>query len=93
MCLHLVEPRFPLGKIFATPGALALGVDLAAFLRRHHCGDWGEGTCPEDARANEAALIHGSRILSSYRTAGGERLWIITEGDRSSTTLLIPDEY
>ena len=48
-----MQPRFPLGKTYATPGALALDVDLSAYLRRHHCGDWGEELCAEDEQANE----------------------------------------
>jgi hypothetical protein len=53
MPIHLMNPRFPLGKIYATPGALALDVDLSRYLRRHHCGDWGEELCAEDKQANE----------------------------------------
>ena len=85
-------PRFPLGKIYATPGAIALNVDLSAYLRRHHCGDWGE-LCDDDKQANEDALAQGTRLLSCYRTPIGERLYIITEHDRSLTTILRPDEY
>ena len=89
----MITPRFPLGKTYATPGALALGVDLLAFLRRHHCGDWGEELCAEDKRANEDALIEGTRLLSCYRTPAGERLYIITEWNREMTTILLPAEY
>jgi len=89
----MITPRFPLGKTYATPGALALGVDLLAFLRRHHCGDWGEELCAEDKRANEDALIEGTRLLSCYRTPAGERLYIITEWNREITTILLPSEY
>ena len=60
-------------------------------LLRHRSGDWGD-VQPEDALANEAAAIHGNRVISSYAVAG-ERLWIITEADRSATTLLLPEEY
>ncbi|MEI6656868.1 MAG: hypothetical protein WCP45_19035 [Verrucomicrobiota bacterium] len=93
MGIHLMQPRFPLGKTYATPGALALDVDLSAYLRRHHCGDWGEELCAEDKQANEDALKYGTRLLSCYRTAKGARLYIITEHDRSITTLLLPEEY
>jgi len=93
MPYHMITPRFPLGKTYATPGALALGVDLLAFLRRHHCGDWGEELCAEDKRANEDALIEGTRLLSCYRTPAGERLYIITEWNREITTILLPSEY
>jgi hypothetical protein len=47
MGFRLMQPRFPLGKVYATPGAIALGVDLTAYLRRHHCGDWGDELCDE----------------------------------------------
>jgi hypothetical protein len=87
---------FPLGHLVATPGAIELlrsaGEDLLpALLERHRSGDWGD-VPPEDARKNEFSLRHGFRIVSSYRVAG-ERLWIITERDRSVTTLLLPSEY
>lgn len=87
---------FPLGRLVATPGAIALlrhaGEDLLpALLERHRTGDWGE-VPPEDARENEVSVRHGFRIISSYRV-DGERLWVITERDRSATTLLLPSEY
>lgn len=93
MGIHLMQPRFPLGKTFATPGAIALNVDLSKYLHRHHCGDWGEELCAEDKEANEQSLKDGSRILSCYRTPAGDRLYIITEWDRSMTTILLPEEY
>ena len=88
-------PRFPLGRVVATPGALEIacshGLNLPALVWRHERGDW--GTVPaEDARANEHAVTSGARLLSAYDTPGG-RLWIITEADRSATTLLLPSEY
>ena len=86
-------PRFPLGRIYATHGALALKVDLAAYLRRHHCGDWGEELCADDKQANEDALVHDTRLLSCYRTPKGDRLYIITEWNRDLTTILLPSEY
>lgn len=92
MPYHLMQPRFPVGRTVATPGAIALGIDLAAYMRRHHCGDWGD-LCDKDKRANEEALIHGLRILSHYMLGGGRRLYIITEADRSLTTALLPEEY
>jgi hypothetical protein len=87
---------FPLGRLVATPGALALlrsaGEDLLpTLLERHQSGDWGEVPV-EDARENEVSVRRGFRIISSYRVAG-ERLWVITERDRSATTLLLPSEY
>jgi hypothetical protein len=89
-------PRFSLGQVVATPGALALleesGENAAAFLSRHVRGDYGE-ICDEDCQLNDQAIMDGSRVLSAYRTSKGDRLWIITEADRSSTCLLRPDEY
>jgi hypothetical protein len=93
MPYQLMSPRFPIGKTYATPGALALNVDLTKYLRCHHCGDWGDELCSEDKQANEDALLHGSRLLSCYRTPAGDRLYIITEWDRSMTTILLPEEY
>ena len=93
MPYQLMQPRFPVGMTYATPGALALEVDLTRYLHRHHCGDWGEELCAEDKAANEQALKDGSRLLSCYRTPAGDRLYIITEWDRSMTTILLPDEY
>jgi hypothetical protein len=90
------NPLFPLGQIVATPGALEAleqaGQTPMEFLTRHVRGDWGD-VCEEDAEANEQSLKDGSRILSSYRTKLGEKLWIITEADRSSSCLLRPNEY
>ncbi len=86
-----------LGRIVATPGALALlaatGTDPVELLSRHASGDWGE-VPPEDARENERSLKHGWRILSSYRVGEeGSKIWLITEADRSSTCILLPQEY
>ena len=92
MPIHLMQPRFPLGKIYATPGALALDVDLSRYLHRHHCGDWGEELCADDKQANEDSLVHGTRLLSCYKTPAGDRLYIITEWNRE-TTILLPEEY
>ena len=93
MGFHLMQPCFPLGKVYATRGVMALGIDLAAYLRRHHCGDWGDELCADDKEANKAALRDGLRLLSCYRTPVGDRLYIITEWDRSMTTVLLPEEY
>ena len=92
MAYHIMKPRFPLGTTVATPGALALGADLNRYMRRHHCGDWGD-LCDEDKRTNEEALEQGLRILSHYELGGGKRIYIITEADRSSTCILLPEEY
>ena len=88
---------FRLGRPVATPGALTLmvaaGENPASLLERHQRGDWGEVT-PEDARENVLSVREGYRILSSYRVGeGGEKVWIITEADRSSTCILLPAEY
>ena len=87
---------FPLGQIVATPGALkvfeASHQNPAEFLTRHARGDWGELSA-DDIAENEFSLKNGFRLLSSYLTASGQKLWVITEEDRSSTTLLLPDEY
>jgi len=87
--------QFPLGRIVATPGALealeASGVSPVQLLARHQSGNWGE-VQPEDVRENERSVRDGFRILSSY-AAGEERIWIITEADRSSTCLLLSSEY
>ena len=87
---------FPLGQIVATPGALVAlekaGQSPAFFLTRHASGDWGD-LDPCDVAENEYNVAHGFRLLSSYTTVAGEKLWIITEADRSATTLLLPEEY
>jgi hypothetical protein len=87
---------FSLGRIVATPGGLRTleraNQSAALFLTRHAAGDWGE-LDPEDIRENEYSVAHGFRLLSTYTTAIGDKLWIITEADRSATTLLLPDEY
>jgi hypothetical protein len=93
MPYEIMKPRFPVGMTYATPGALALEVDLTRYLHRHHCGDWGDELCAEDKAANEQALKDGSRLLSCYRTPAGDRLYIITEWDRSVTTIMLPSEY
>ena len=85
----------PLGRVVATPGALQLlreaEEDPLRLLSRHASGDWGELDA-HDVRENERALRHGWRLLSSYPVGEG-RVWVITEADRSCTTLLLPEEY
>lgn len=100
--MALIRIRFPLGRIVATPGALeALSVErMIVLMRRHASGDWGV-VDPHDRAVNEHALQNGARLLSAYPIdeskpcAGhGENcVWIITEADRSSTTVLLPEEY
>ena len=92
----MTQPKFDLGQIVATPGALEAleesGQSPTDFLDRHVQGDWGD-VCHEDKELNDQALIDGSRILSSYETIKGVKLWVITEADRSSTCVLLPEEY
>ena len=91
-----ISGRFSLGQVLATPGAIGALHDAqqssTEFLNRHLSGDWG-GICAEDKQANNEALLNGERLLSAYRTKLGTKLWIITEADRSATTLLLPEEY
>jgi len=88
--------RFALGQTHVTPGAeealMIAGQTGIEFLRRHMSCDWSE-LPDEDAQENELSLRQGFRVLSAYRTAKGQKLWIITEADRASTTILLPDEY
>ena len=96
MVANANEPRFPLGKVVATPGAIsALGATKEVpldLIRRHARGDWGE-VCAEDAQENNLSVDHGFRILSAYTLSTGVKVWVITEADRSSTCILLPDEY
>jgi hypothetical protein len=93
---HAAAPLFVLGRIVATPGALAAleksGETPATFLRRHVSGDWGELDA-RDWNENDESVKQGFRILSAYRLADGTKIWVITEADRSSTCLLLPEEY
>jgi hypothetical protein len=85
----------PLGRVLATPGALRVLMEAGGhpfdYLARHATGDWGE-LCTFDRRQNEIALRDGYRVISSYDVPTG-RVWIITEADRSVTTILLPEEY
>jgi len=89
-------PLFPSGRLVATPGALALLEQTdklpVEFLSRHLRGDWGD-LDEEDKTENELSLKYGLRLLSSYQVSESEKLWVITEADRSVTTLLLPAEY
>lgn len=87
-------PLFELGRVVSTPGALAALTrqDLEKALARHHRGDWGD-VDRHDWRANEEALSGGARLLSVYRSEDAVTFWVITEADRSSTCVLLPDEY
>jgi hypothetical protein len=89
-------PLFSLGQTVATPGALeALKQNLQTadeFLTRHQNGDWGD-ISKQDANENIRSLKEGSRILSAYRLRNGTQIWVISEADRSSTCILLPEEY
>lgn len=88
--------RFDLGNVYVTPGAMKV-LDryrrhALTVLARHRRGDWGD-LGADDWEANEQALEHGSRILSVYKLSEQDRVWVITEADRSATTILLPVEY
>ena len=89
-----MKPLFALGQIVATPGVLesVARTDVLKALGRHALGDWGE-VCGQDRQTNDEALLHGFQLLSAYQSETGTKFWIITEGDRSVTTILLPDEY
>ena len=88
------QTLFDPGRIVSTPGALdaVSAIEMAQALARHLSGDWGE-LDHEDILANNHALVHGGRLFSAYTTADKTRFWIITEADRSITTVLRPAEY
>jgi len=88
--------KFPLGQLVATPGAVEAfarnGQEPSEFLRRHWRGDWGDLDA-EDREENEFSLTRSLRLLSAYTLTDGTRIWVITEADRSATTILLPSEY
>ncbi len=94
----MAAPLFDLGRVVATPGALELlaatETNHAELLERHVSGDWGE-VPPEDARENARSLKYGWRVMSSYPVGEdvGRKVWILTEADRSSTCILLPEDY
>ena len=92
-------PRFRTGQVVATPAALRMldqaGVTPMTLLARHAFGDWGD-LGQDDCEANESAIRLGGRLFSSYQVGGGlsaAKVWVITEADRASTCLLLPQEY
>lgn len=89
-----MEAKFSLGRTVITQGAhQALdAASVRSCLSRHASGDWGDA-CPQDARANERAIIEGTSLFSVYHDAQRRKFWIITEADRSVTTILLPSEY
>lgn len=94
------QVRFPLGRLVATPGALRALEDarigFLPYIHRHARGDWGD-VSDEDKRLNDADVNGGGRLLSAYKLPGAKgdraRIWIVTEADRSATTILCPEEY
>jgi hypothetical protein len=88
-------PRFSLGSVYATSAvnqwAASQGLSLYRWLHRHQTGDWGD-LDPDDKQANEDALAHGGRVFSCY-LANDRKIYLITESDRSSTTILFAEEY
>ena len=90
------KPLFPLGQVVATPGALRVLYEAddepLHYMLRHQQGDWGE-VPPEDAAENELSVKEGFRIMSVYTLGTGIKVWVITESDRSATTILLPREY
>jgi hypothetical protein len=96
-----MNAKFKPGTVVATPGAIEAlsesGQDASFFLDKHISGDWGE-VDTDDQKANDQALIDGSRLLSSYRTLKGVVIWVLTEaegddGQRASSCVTTPDEY
>ncbi len=85
---------FPHGPIMCSPHVLEAisSVEIQRALQRHFSGDWGDCD-PDDAAANDEALIDGTRLFSVYHDANGQKFWIITEADRSATTVLLPEDY
>jgi hypothetical protein len=94
MIIIIKLSKFPIGSLVATANAEAKFSEeiLQSCLNRHASGDWGD-LCAEDIQSNEQALEFGSRLFSSYEIPEQEKLWIITEADRSVTTFLLPEDY
>jgi len=94
MKLYLLQETFPLGRIVITANAqdVLVHYDIRCALQRHASRDWGE-VCPADKAENNLSLKAGCRVLSAYRDSKGAKFWIITEADRSVTTVLLPEDY
>ena len=94
MSTAVKQARVPLGRTLATPGVLEVTpqTERNIAFTRHSRGDRGD-VCDTDWKYNDQALQHGERLLSVYQTASGTKFWIITEADRSATTILLPEEY
>lgn len=91
---RFIGPPVPLGRMVTTPAVLEAVpfVEIVAAMERHKRHDWGT-ICKADWEKNDQALKNGERILSAYRAQNGTKFWIITECDRSCTTVLLPSEY
>ena len=89
-----MDAKFEIGRLLITPGALQKisPKEVKESVRRHQTGDWGE-VCEDDGALNDWAMKNSERMLSAYRSSTGERFWVITEADRSVTTILLPSEY
>ena len=96
MLLVPIDARFFPGVLVITPGALEVfkrtGEEIQPFLTRHLCGDWGN-LDTHDLKENEYSLRYSFRLLSAYALQDGTAIWVITEADRSATTILLPSEY
>ena len=94
--MELGNVKFEVGNVVVTPAASAALADNGQtpddLLARHRNGDWGDVPA-EDKQENEFSITHGFRIISAYTTSAGDKIWIITEADRSYTTILLPSEY
>jgi hypothetical protein len=94
----MIKPLFPLGQVVITASAKAVLERrgqlpiVQTMVNRHALGDWGDLDA-EDIEANNLALIHGNRLLSAYEFEDGFKVWLITEADRSATTILLPEDY
>ena len=93
--MTILEPKFKIGEAYATAAvtqwAGEQAIDLTKLMWRHHCGEWGD-LCDDDKTANDEALENGDRILSTYQISG-RKIFIITEHDRSRTTIMLSSEY
>lgn len=91
---RLARPKFPLGQMVVTANANAVlpELDVVLALQRHHSGDWGD-VDDHDRQMNEAALRNGERLFSIYKSVRGQKFYVITEWDRSVTTVLLPEDY
>ena len=94
MSAHACPKHSHWGNWWRRPTPSNISPRMTSWLRlqRHVAGDWGE-VCAEDKQSNDHALVEGTRILSAYRAADGTKFWIITEADRSVTTVLLPEDY